>query len=244
MPYASDVYAVYADNTATPYTTYKPTDDGTSADSNSAAEPPEESMGPLVPGPSMSSTRASAGDDPFDFHTRARSAFSQGDYRQATYMAAHAVVDEPKNPKVHLLYSLGMFALGEYRGAAMEAHAVVSLGQTPDWAAIYAFYGSVEPYTNQLRTLEKYVRDHRKSPEGRFLLGYHYLTAGHPEEAKVELLEALKLAPRDRVAAKLLKEAGGTIPPEIAKQLTELPAPDAPKSVVPEPPKPQLPPTK
>ena len=185
-----------------------------------------------------------SGDDPFDFHGRARAAFAQGDFRNATYLAAHATVDEPRNPKTHLLYSLGMFALGEYRGAAMEAHAVVSLGKTPDWPTVYGVYGNLEAYTTQLRTLEKYVHDHPSSPEGRFLLGFHYLMAGHPNEAKDELLKALKLAPRDRLAAQLLKEAGGTVPPEIAKQLSELPPPAMPKPALPEPPAPQLPPTK
>ena len=155
---------------------------------------------------------AATGDDPFDFHGRARAAFAQGDYRNATYLAAHATVDEPRNPKTHLLYSLGMFAMGEYRGAAMESHAVVALGKTPDWPTVYEFYGNVEPYTTQLRALEKYVHDNPSSPEGRFLLGFHYLMDGHPNEAKDELLKALKLAPRDRLAAQLLKEAGGTVP--------------------------------
>ena len=41
---------------------------------------------------------------------------------------------------------LGLFAIGEYRGAAMEAHAVGSLGKTPDWPKIYSYYGNVAPY--------------------------------------------------------------------------------------------------
>ncbi|MCE5266501.1 MAG: hypothetical protein LLG00_01255 [Planctomycetaceae bacterium] len=235
------MYVAYADTTA-PYAAYKPTDEDITTAPDGSITPAEQSMGPLVAGPSMSSVRAedAGAGDPFDFHGRARTAFTQGDYRSATYMAAHAVVDEPKNPEVHLLYSLGLFSLGEYRGAAMECHAVASLGKTPDWETLYAFYGKVDPYTAQLRTLEKYVHKNARSPEGRFLLGFHYLMAGHPDEAKVELLEALKLAPRDRLAARLLKEAGGTVPPEIAKQQAELPPPVAPKSTLPDPPKPEL----
>lgn len=159
--------------------------------------PAGTSMGPLVAGPSTSSVEGYGGnDDPFDFHSRARAEFSQGDYRKATYFAAHATVDEPRNPHVHLLYSLGLFALGEYRGAAVESHAVMSLGKLPDWNTVYAFYGNVEPYTNQLRALEKYARLRPQSPEARFLLGFHYMMIGHANEAKVELLAALKLAPR------------------------------------------------
>ena len=83
-----------------------------------------------------------------------------------------------------------------------------------------------------------------KSAEARFLLGFHYMMIGHPNEAKVELLAALKLAPRDRLAAQLLKESGGTVPPEIAKQLSALPPPVKPKPALPEPPLPQPPPKK
>ena len=253
VPYAGDAYLAYADaaDNAAPYVAYKPTDDGTMPAPDAEPTPDAEpipagtSMGPLVAGPSTSSVEGYGGnDDPFDFHSRARAEFSQGDYRKATYFAAHATVDEPRNPHVHLLYSLGLFALGEYRGAAVESHAVMSLGKLPDWNTVYAFYGNVEPYTNQLRALEKYAHLRPQSPEARFLLGFHYMMIGHANEAKVELLAALKLAPRDRLAAKLLTEAGGKVPPEIAKQLAELPPIELLKPTLPKPPDPQPPPKK
>jgi hypothetical protein len=134
--------------------------------------------------------------------------------------------------------------LGEYRGAAVESHAVMSLGKLPDWNLLYAFYGSVEPYTTELRTLEQYARSRPNSAEARFLLGFHYMMTGHANEAKGELLAALKLAPRDRLAAKLLTEAGGEVPPEIAKQLAELPPIVPPNPTLPKPPDPQPPPKK
>jgi hypothetical protein len=70
------------------------------------------------------------------------------------------------------------------------------------------------------------------------------MMTAHPNEAKDELLAALKLAPRDRLAARLLTEAGGEIPPEIAKQLADLPPVAAPKPALPKPPDPQPPPKK
>jgi Tfp pilus assembly protein PilF len=185
------------------------------------------------------------GGDTLDFHNRALAAFEQGEYRDATHLAAHALVDDPRNPKVHLLLSLAMFATDEYRGAAMEAHAVAALGKVPDWATVYGLYGSVDPYTSQLRALEKFVHDSPSAPEGRFLLGFQYMMAGHRDEARDEFLKALKLAPRDRLAAQLLKEEGGTVPPEIAKQLSELPAgPSMAAPSLPKPPTPQPPPAK
>jgi hypothetical protein len=165
-------------------------------------------------------TNATIGEEQSEYYTEALAAFQQGDFSNAVRLAGHAAIDEPRNPDVHLLLSLGMFALGQYRGAAMEAHAVAAMGQIPDWAKVYAIYGNVETYTNQLRALEKYVSAHPKSPEGRFMLGFQYMIAGHPDAAKGELLQALNLTPQDRLAGQLLTKAGGTIPPQIARRMS------------------------
>jgi tetratricopeptide (TPR) repeat protein len=184
-----------------------------------AAYPPAEPGGAAAP---------PANGDVTDFYGQALAAFQQGDYRNAVRLAGHASIDDPRNPDVHVLLMQGLLAVGEYRGAAMEAHAVVSLGKAPDWAKLYGLYGALEPYTEQLRALEKYVRDKPTAPEGPFLLGFQYLMDGHPEAAQGEFLKALKLTPKDRLAARLLKEVGGTVPEEIVKQLT--PPPPVPKT--------------
>ena len=129
----------------------------------------------------------------------------------------------------------------EYRGAAMEAHAVAALGPIPDWPTLYGVYGKVEPYTEQLRALEKFTRKKPEAAEGRFLLGFQYLMAGHRDLAKGEFLKALTLTPKDWLAAKLLTKSGGTIPPEIAKQLPPEPAAQKePPKGPPPPPEPEL----
>ena len=93
------------------------------------------------------------------------------------------------------------------------------LGKVPDWPKLIGFYGSnVEPYTAQLRALEKFVGN-CSAPEGRFLLGFQYMMEGHRSVAQDQLLQALKLTPRDRLAAQLLTTVGGTIPADIAKRL-------------------------
>ena len=201
-PYYGGVYADYSYSPeVVPYT---------------AAYPPSDAA----------SAAPQANDDAMDFYSQALAAFQEGDYRNAMRLAGHASIDDPRNQDVHILLMQGLFAIGEYRGAAMEGHAVVSLGKVPDWPRLYAFYGKVEPYTEQLRALEKYARDKPSAPEGRFLLGLQYLMEDHPDAAKPELLQALKLAPKDRLAAQLLTQAGGAVPDDIAKQLT--PTPPAP----------------
>ena len=51
--------------------------------------------------------------------------------------------------------------------------------ESPIGPRVYRFYGNVEPYTEQLRALEKFVQDNPKAAEGRFLLGLQYMIAGH-----------------------------------------------------------------
>ena len=204
-PYG-DIYGGYGPNVMPYATAYVPSDD--------AAVPPE------------------TGDDASAFYAQGLAAFRQGDYGNATRLAGHAAIDDPRNPDVHILTMLGLFAMGEYRGAAMEAHAVAALGRIPDWQKLYGFYGNLEPYTEHLRKLEKFVNANLSAPEGRFLLGFQYLMEGHKDAAKGELLHALKLTPRDPLAAKLLTQAGGTVPADIAPQLSQQ-APKAPDSPAP-----------
>ena len=47
-------------------------------------------------------------------------------------------MDAPRNAKVHELISLALFALGNYRPAASEAHAAMALGPIADWNDLYA----------------------------------------------------------------------------------------------------------
>ena len=117
---------------------------------------------------------------------------------------------------------LAMFAAGDYRGAAMEAHAAASLGQPMKWETLYGFYGDVKPYTEQLRKLEQHVTATPNDPAARFLLGYQYLMMGHNDAAKTELTKALIAAPRDRLAAHLLTQIGGTVPESVLKIQKEM----------------------
>jgi tetratricopeptide (TPR) repeat protein len=164
-----------------------------------------------------------------DYYSQGIAAFQQGGYRGALRLAGHASVDNPRDPSVHFLMSLAMFAQGDYRGAAMEAHAVANLGKIPDWNTLFQFYGNVDTYTTQLRALEEFVSENPSSPEGRFLLGFQYLIEGHRDAAQSQLLQAVNLAPQDRVAAELLTQAGGKVPENIIRQQQSQPATTPPK---------------
>jgi len=166
--------------------------------------------------------------DALRFYSAAREAFRSGDYRDALRMANHAAVEAPQNPKVHELASLALFALGDYRGAAIEAHAAMAFGPVADWAALSGHYGDAEAYTKQLRALEKYVGEHKSAADAHFLAGYHYLMLDSRTDAKDEMAQAAKLTPKDKLAAHVLQQL------ESGKPVTP-PKPEPPK---PEPPKP------
>ncbi|MEN6449693.1 MAG: tetratricopeptide repeat protein [Thermoguttaceae bacterium] len=156
-------------------------------------------------------------------YDQAVSAFQAGRFDAAVRLAQHAALDDPQNTEIRLLLSLGLFATGQYRAAAAEARTVTMAGPIPDWATVYSLYGDVGPYTDQLRALEKYVRENSASPEGRFILGFQYMLTGHRDEANPQFLLALEASPQDRLAAELLTRVGGQVPPDIARRLAMMP---------------------
>ncbi len=190
-----------------------------------AAAAPSESMTAVAP---EAQTEAS------QFYERALRAFQESDFRNAMRLAAHAAIDNPEDANVHVLLSLAMFAQGDYQGAAMEAHGLAAMGKIPNWEMVFGFYGKLQPYETQLRALEKFAGENPSAPEGRFLLGFHYMMAGHRDAAQGELLEALKVAPEDRLAAQLLTHVGGKVPADIAQRQSQ--APSQPQGKLPKPP--------
>jgi hypothetical protein len=146
-----------------------------------------------------------------DLRSQAFAAFRQGNYDQAARLAGHLLVDDPRSADGHLMLMLATFALRDYRTAAMEAHAVASIGRIPDWPALIANYPNVETYTEQLRALESFVGSHSSAPEGRFLLGFQYLMEGHRDAAQQQIAQAAKLVPHDRLAQQLMGEAGSPL---------------------------------
>jgi hypothetical protein len=155
--------------------------------------------------PTEATAEESATEPSPEYFAQAREMFESGNYKEALRLAGHAAVDSPRNPEVHELASLCLFALKDYRGAAMEAHAALALGPPIDWPTLYSYYENVDTYTNQLRALEKFVQDNPKAPEGHFLLGYQFVMMGHKDAAKKQLDQAVTLAPRDKLAQRIIK---------------------------------------
>ena len=180
-------------------------------------------------GPSEIATTTSAdaqqgADEALQFYSEARAAFLQGDYQNALRLGCHAAVDAPRNPKVHELISLALFALRNYPAAASEAHAAMALGSIADWKDLFGYYNDAEnytaqlgalevaQYTTQLRALEKASANNPRSAAEHFLLGYHYLMTGARNKAERELAAAAKLTPGDKLAVHYLQELRSNTP--------------------------------
>jgi tetratricopeptide (TPR) repeat protein len=145
--------------------------------------------------------------DKFD---QARTAFSQGQYDQALKLTDEALAKMPKDAAIHEFRSLVLFALKRYPESAAAIHAVLAVGPGWDWTTLSSLYPSVDTYTAQLRALEAYCTEKPTAADGRFLLAYHYITMGHPNEATKQLQRAIEYQPKDAVAANLLQTISPT----------------------------------
>jgi hypothetical protein len=226
--YGYDYYPYYA---YSDYGTYDPGAYGYTGADNSvnnyavtptvAVEDPNATAQNIGP-ENTTSTETAEGSQ---FADEAATQFEQGNYREALRLASHAAIDMPRSAKIHELISLSLFAQGQFRAAAMEAHAAIALGPPSDWATLFRYYGNVATYEKQLDALAKYVRENPSAVDGRFLLAYHNLMMGHTQEGKEQLAQVVGMAPQDKLAAEFLKHLGGT-PVTAAKPPVEVsPAP-------------------
>jgi hypothetical protein len=160
-------------------------------------------------------------DSDEEFMNRALEAFHSGQYAEAARWASHAAIENPKNAKVHELTSLALFALKDYRGANMEAHAALSLAPAADWNMLFSYYGDVNTYNQQLDALVSYIGQHTKAFDARFVLAYQDLMMGHKDAAKGELEQVAKGVSQDKLANQLLQKLGGQTPPATAEKPVE-----------------------
>jgi tetratricopeptide (TPR) repeat protein len=173
--------------------------------------------------PSLPPGVSSEGVTKFD---QARAAFLDGRYDDALKLTDSALTQMPRDAVLHEFRALVLFALQRYAEAAATLHAVLDVGPGWDWKTMSSLYPSLDTYTYQLRSLENALKKTPKDAAERFLLGYHYLTCGHPEEALNEFRQASELKPNDSVTASLV----ATLSPRDA-QPAQAPAGATPKAI-------------
>jgi tetratricopeptide (TPR) repeat protein len=135
---------------------------------------------------------------------QARNSFYSGDYARALSLLDAALSKTPSDVVLHEFRALCLFALHRYKEAAGTLYAVLSVGPGWDWTTMSGLYPNVDVYTEQLRSLEDYVRQNPDSPDGHFVLAYHYMTAGHQDAAARQLKQVIRLARNDQLSRQLL----------------------------------------
>jgi tetratricopeptide (TPR) repeat protein len=166
-----------------------------------------------------------------------REAFIAGNYDEAMQGINTALADRPDDAALHEFRALILFATGKYRDAAATLNAVLAVGPGWDWTTLSGLYTSVDTYTQQLRALEAYVKQNPQAADARFVLAYHYLTAGHSAEAAAQLQKVVAENPKDDVARQMLAmltgpdALPGTDPepppaPEAGTEAPQIPAAD------------------
>ncbi len=102
-------------------------------------------------------------------------------------------------------------------------NALLAVAPGMDWATMSGLYGDVDTYTRQLRQLESHVKSRPDDVSARFVLAYHYLVAGHTDDAIEELKVVVEKQPAD-VVAKRMYDALRPAEPAV----TEVSSPPAP----------------
>jgi tetratricopeptide (TPR) repeat protein len=110
----------------------------------------------------------------------------------------------------------GFFATGQFNEAAGATQQAMQLLPKEEWGVVVKnykeLYSSVQDFTDQLRALEKAVKEKPNDPALRFLAGFQYAYLGYPKEAVDQLDKGLKFAPRDEMAKKLRDEMAAKLP--------------------------------
>ena len=134
----------------------------------------------------------------------ARTAFRQGQYDDALNLLDRVVKENPSDTTAHELRALTLFAMGRYDESAATLNSLLAVAPGWSWETMSGLYPNINTYTQQLRDLEAFTKDEPKSAAGRFVLGYHYLVAGHQDAARRQFERVVDLEPKDRVAQQLL----------------------------------------
>jgi hypothetical protein len=205
-------------------TTVAPSNQTNVAPSNQTnVAPADQAPAAAAPPPGVSSEAL----DKFD---QARADFLDGQYDSALKLTDAAIAKMPHDAVLHEFRSLVLFALQRYAESAATIHPVLDVGPGWDWKTLSGLYANVDTYTQQLRALEAARDKDPKNAALRFLLGYHYLTCGFPEQAAKEFSRVVEQKPKDSVSTALL----ATVSPRDAQQTQEAPSPETPKDVPPD----------
>lgn len=156
-------------------------------------------------------------DQAMQLFNGARQAFFAGDFRRAQGEIDQAIAILPSDTVLHEFRGLVLFARRDYTAAAGAVYAVLSSGPGWDWTTMIGLYPNSNVYTAQLRVLEDYCNATPGAANARFLLGYHYLTAGYTDAAAEMYRQVVAINPRDSLSGQLLASLSGSSPNQVAQ---------------------------
>lgn len=131
--------------------------------------------------------------------------FRAGEYAQAQPYFDTAVTQMSGDAVAHEVRALNLFALGQYQAAAATLNSLLTSAPGMDWTTMSGLYGNVDDYAVQLRALEAYCQAHPQEAAPYFVLAYHYLVTGYPQEAADALKTVVALQPQDATARRMLE---------------------------------------
>ena len=196
-----------------------------SADGGEAA--PDQGQGQDQPPPPSPEQQQA-----YQLFDQARGAFASNDNGQALDLIEQALRLTPGDPVMHEFRALCLFALGDYPNAAAVLNALLAVAPGWDWTTMSSLYGNTSIYTDQLRNLESYCKQHPDDPASHFVLAYHYLILGHDDQAADALRVVTTQQPKDEVASRMLQAltASSQPPAEAPAQASDAPGEEAPPS--------------
>ena len=158
--------------------------------------------------------------------------FKRQDYQGALKAFDSALKLDPKDPVVHEVRALTLFALGDYQQAAAVLNSLLSSAPGMDWTTMSGLYGDADNYTPQLRKLEQYCVDHPTDAPSHFVLAYHYLVIGSKDDAVDALKIVVTNQPKDVTAKRMLD---ALTPPASGDSTKAAPAPTPVSSIASQP---------
>jgi tetratricopeptide (TPR) repeat protein len=150
----------------------------------------------------VAETEAASSESTFQ---AARDAFKANNFENALALADQALKTLPGDTALHEFRALALYALKRYDEASGVLYAVLTAGPGWSWSTMIGLYGDANTYTSQLRDLEAFVQANPSSPDGHFVLAYHYLTQGHPDAAAAQFKEVVALEPKDKLSASFVQ---------------------------------------
>lgn len=147
----------------------------------------------------------------------ARAAFFAGDTRTALSQIDQAIAVLPGDTVLHEFRALVLFARRDYSPAAGTLYAVLSSGPGWDWTTMIGLYPNASIYTAHLRMLEDFCNSNPGASHARFVLAYHYLTAGYADAAAEMYRQVLAINPRDSLSSQLYASLTGNGPRQTAQ---------------------------